>query len=220
MKLSLILAGLLSIACLAPLATGCAAPADDEDVGAATGAASGDPVYDAVVRGGTKVETDAARSAEQSASTHLVGFMPRARTTAALDRLLTVGAWKEIKDADGERPFTKASVLSDTTANGIRSIKVKLELDGGVTLDVEGTAKETADGIAVHLENTSAYKHWLAGTILEARKLSIDVELVSYESGVIVDAKMKAKLKKMEDKAAKLTGSIALIFDWLKTTTR
>jgi hypothetical protein len=43
---------------------------------------------------------------------------------------------------------------------------------------------------------------------------------VSYEGGVIVDATMKAKLRKMEEKAAKLTGSIALIFDWLKKTTR
>lgn len=219
-KLSLSFVGLLSALCLAPLMTGCAAePGDEDDAASVEGANTSNPTYDAVVRGATKVETSSARTADQSASTTLLGFMPGASPEAALDRLFEVGAWKEIRDADGEQPFTKATVKSDTTVNGVRTIAVKLELDGGVTLDVAGTAKETTKGIVVHLENTSAYKHWLAGTILEAKKLSIDVELVKYQGGVIVDAKMKAKLKKMEDKAPKLTGSIALIFDWLKKTT-
>lgn len=221
MKLSLSVVSLLSALCLAPLMTGCSAePAEDDDAAQTEGAQTTNPAYDAVVSGGTKVETSSTRNADQSASTQLLGFMPGASPEAALNRLFKVDAWKEIRDADGAQPFTKATVKSDTTTNGIRNIVVQLELDGGVKLDVAGTAKETTKGIVVHLENTSAYKHWLAGTILEAKKLSIDVALIDYRDGVIVDAKMKAKLKKMEDKAPKLTGSIALIFDWLKKTTR
>ena len=45
----------------------------------------------------------------------------------------------------------------------------------------------------------------------------VDLTLTPYQNGVIVDATMKAKLNKMEDKAPKLTGSIKIIFDWLKT---
>jgi hypothetical protein len=67
----------------------------------------------------------------------------------------------------------------------------------------------------VTLTNTNAFKHWLAGTVMDANKLTIAVRLVPYEGGVIVDATMRVKLRKMEDKAAELTGSLASIFEWL-----
>ena len=201
-------------------AVGCAAPTDDADAESSGSAISGDPKYDAVVHGKTRVDTDATRNASQSASTHMIGFIKGAKTDKVLDRLLSVKGWTEIRDADGEQPFVKAEVTSDTTVAGARKINVKLTLDKGVTLEIEGTAKQGDRGIEVRMVNTTGYKHWLAGTILEAGKMHISFDLVPYDSGVIVDATMTAKLKKMEDKAAGMTASVALVFDWIAAGAR
>ncbi|HSO36799.1 MAG TPA: hypothetical protein VLT33_29940 [Labilithrix sp.] len=212
---AVLLSLLLSLA-----AVGCAAPTDDADAESSGSAISGDPKYDAVVHGKTRVDTDATRNASQSASTHMIGFIKGAKTDKVLDRLLSVKGWTEIRDADGEQPFVKAEVTSDTTVAGARKINVKLTLDKGVTLEVEGTAKQGDRGIEVRMVNTTGYKHWLAGTILEAGKMHISFDLVPYDSGVIVDATMTAKLKKMEDKAAGMTASVALVFDWIAAGAR
>ena len=194
---------------------GCAASADDADTESSGSAVTGDPTYDAVVRGTKRVETDNTRNAAQSASTHMIGFIRGAKTDKVLTRLLSVKGWTEIRDAEGGQPFVKAEITSDTTVAGARKIGVKLTLDEGVTLEIEGTAKEGGRGIEVRMVNTTGYKHWLAGTIIEAGKMRIAFDVVPYEGGVIVDATMSAKLKKMEEKAAGMTASVALVFDWI-----
>jgi hypothetical protein len=204
---------LLSLASLT--AVGCAAPTDGPEGESSASALENDPVYDAVVRDGTKVETNAAHTADQSASTHMVGFIRGAKSDRVLNRLLSVKGWTEIEDADGARPFTKAEILSDAVVEGTRKVAVKLTLDKGVTLEVEATAKDGAHGIEVRMTNTTGYKHWLAGTILEAGRLHIAFDIVPYQGGVIVDGTMTAKLKKMEDKAAGMTAAVALVFEWV-----
>ena len=200
---------------------GCAAPEDDaEGDGSSASAFTNDPRYDAVIRGGTKVEANNVPNAEQSASTHLIGFVRGAKSDRVLARLLSVNSWSEIHDANGDKPFKKTEVLSDATANGVRTITARLTLDKGVTLEVQGTAKEGPRGIEVRMTNTTGYKHWLAGTILEKGKLHIAFDLVPYQDGVIVDATMSAKLKKMEDQAAGMTGSVKLVFDWIAAGAR
>lgn len=217
MKLSMLPAMLLGALVLSPALFGCAAPDDEtEEIGAQGGAASQDPEYDAVVRGGTKIETDDRRTADRSSSTHLVGYLPRARTEAVLDRLLAVQRWTEIRDAEGEAPFKKAERLSDASDGGVRTVTAKITTDGGAKIDLRATAKEDGERLVVTITNTKAFKHWLAGTILEPGKLVMEIELVPYEDGVIVDATMRVKLAKMEDRAAELTGSLASIFDWLR----
>ncbi len=215
MKLSMISLTLLGALVFSPVLSGCAAADQEEDVGAQGAAVGSNPEYDAVVRGGTKVETDETKTARQSASTHLVGYLPRARREAVLDRLLAVQRWTEIKDTEGAKAFSKAQLLSDDEAGGVRTITAKVTVDGGAKLDIRGTAKESGEKIVVSITNTNAYKHWLIGTVLEANKLAMDITLVPYEGGVIVDATMRAKLSKMEDRAPELTGAIASIFDWL-----
>jgi len=205
-------------ALVGPLAAGCAAPTADDDSGSSTSALGSNPVYDAVISGGTKVTANATRNSAQSASTQLMGWIPNKNAGAVLDQLFEVARWTAMRDPDGERPFTSATVSSDAASGGTRTLAAKLTLDGGVTLEVKAVAKTGEGGrITVNITNTTKYKHWLAGTILEANKLNIDLTLVPYENGVIVDAKMAAKLSKMEDKAPALTGAIKIIFDWLKT---
>lgn len=216
MKLSMLSLTLLGALVFSPVLSGCAATADDsEDVGAQGAAVGANPEYDAVVSGGTKVETDKTHNAQRSASTHLVGYLPRARAEAVLDRLLAVQRWTEIRDTEGQKAFSKAQLLSDDEAGAVRTVTAKITVDGGAKLDIRGTAKQSGEKIVVTITNTNAYKHWLMGTILEANKLVMEISLVPYEGGVIVDATMRAKLAKMEDRAPELTGSITSIFDWL-----
>lgn len=204
----LLLLSLSMIACVAPAS-------DGAEESASEGALTGDPTYDAVVRDGAKVATNATHDATQSASTHMIGFIRGAQAGRVLTRLLSVNGWTEIRDPDGDQPFHKAEILSDDDVNGVRKLHVKLTLDKGVTLEVEATARQGARGIEVRMTNTTGYRHWLAGTILEAGKLHISFDLVPYAGGVIVDATMAAKLKKMEDKAAGMTGAVTLVFDWI-----
>jgi hypothetical protein len=196
----------------------CMAPADDDDPAAASASAQTEnPFFDAVIADGTKIETDATRTARQSASTRLVGYVPGGDATALLTKLLSVARWTEIKDREGEKPFTRAEVASDTVdeETETRTVISKLTMSGRVTLDVTATAAPADEGFTVTFTNTSTYKHWLAGTILDPGKLVIDVKLVPYKRGVIIDATMRAKMRKMEDKAPELTAAIASIFEWL-----
>jgi hypothetical protein len=209
---------------LVPLvgATGCAGDTSSEDgaVDDAPAAATSVPAYDAVIRNGTKVDTEEEPTTRASASTHLLGYIPRVAPAGGVKQLLTVGRWADIRDADGTQPFTSAQIVSDSGSGATRKLTVKLTLDGGVDLDVKAVATEQDTGIVVRIVNTSAYSHWLAGTILEPEKLVMELKLVPYKDGLIVDATTRVKLAQMEDRAPKLTASIRAIFDWLKRTAR
>lgn len=207
---------LLSSLLVTPLAMGCAAPTEEDAAASSAAAQTKNPVYDAVVREGTKVTTDATRTAERSAETHLVGFVRQGDEDKLLAQLLSVGRWTEIRDAEGEQPFQRAELLSDSGDGATRTVTGKISMERNVTLEVRAVASQEGAARVVRVTNTTAFKHWLAGTVLEANKLVIDVKLVPYEGGVIVDATMRAKLKKMEDKAPELTSAIQSIFDWLK----
>lgn len=199
---------------------GCAAPTDDEDESSSEAAVGENPVYAAVARSGTKIETDRTRNADQSAKTHLVGFIRGGDSARVLDRLLSVARWTEISDGEGYRPFTRAEMLSDRTQDGVRTVAVKVTLDGGVALEIRGTSKSGADKIEIRMTNSTAYRHWLIGTVLDENKLQLSFDLVPFRGGVIVDATLKAKLKKKEDRAAELTGAVGPIFSWLAAGSR
>src|SRR5687768_15286483 len=82
---------------------GCSAETGEEaEEGSAAASAQENPLYDAVVRDGTKVTTDRTRSATQSASTHLVGFLRGADADRVVEKLLTVQRWTEVRDVDGD----------------------------------------------------------------------------------------------------------------------
>jgi hypothetical protein len=211
---SIVLLSMLAVTGLG--AGGCAAPTEEDDASSSSAAQTRNPVYDAVIANGTKVETDATRSASVSAETHLIGYVKRGNTDALLAQLLSVGRWTEIADPEGDKPFKRAEVLSDTGELGARTVTGKITMDKGVTLEVRAVATAEGGTRTVRIVNTTGFKHWLAGTILEANRLFIDVKLVPYEGGVIVDATMRAKLKKMEDKAPELTASLESIFTWLE----
>lgn len=203
------------------LGTGCAAQSEEEtgdDTGAAT---TGNPDYDAVIANGSKVDTISTPTAQQSASTHLLGFIPGVTPATSAKQLLSVAKWPDIRDANGGQPFTAASVTSDVGGSGeARKLAVKLTLTGGVELEVNVTANEQDGGVTVRIVNTSAYKVLVIGTVLEPGKLVMQLKLLPYKDGTIVDASTLVKLAKLEDRAPPLTASIAAIFDWLKTTAR
>lgn len=205
------------------LATGCAGATEDDPEGtpgSGESAQTAVPAYDAVIRNGTKVDTNDTPSARDSASTRLLGWIPRVAPGAGAKQLLTVARWADIRDPDGGQPFTQARVVSDTGTGASRKVIVKLTLDGGVDLDVKATTSEQNGAITIKLVNTSAYSHWFVGTILEPEKLVMEVKLVPYKDGVIVDATTRVKLARMEERAPKLTASITAIFAWLQRTTR
>jgi hypothetical protein len=201
---------------------GCVAPLDEDDGDTTASASSRSvPEYDAVVRGGTKVETDRTRSATQSARTRLVGYLPGATAPRAMSQLLDVARWTEIEDAEGEAAFQRARVSADERSEDGRIVDARLTLDNGVAFDVRAVATtEDDDVLRLRITNTSGYRHWLAGRILDPNALTIDVKLVPYASGVIMDATVTAKLRKMEDRAVPLTTSIELIFNWLAQPAR
>lgn len=211
------------------MGAGCSGAAEDESAESAGSAQTAVPAYDAVIRNGTKVDTAAAPTARESSSTHLLGYIPRVTPAAGLKQLLSVARWSDIRDAEGGQPFTHAQVVSDTGtaasagdggAATTRKVVVKLTLDGGVDLDVKATVSAQDGALAVRLVNTTGYSHWLVGEILAPEKLSMELKLVPYKDGLIVDATTRVKLSQMEDRAPKLTASITAIFDWLKRTTR
>lgn len=204
--------------------TGCAGATEDEDGEpapvAGASAQTAVPAYDAVIRNGTKVDTSDTPTARDSSTTHLLGWIPRVAPGIGAKQLLTVARWADIRDPDGGQPFTHAQIVSDTGTGAARKVVVKLTLDGGVDLDVKATASEQDQAITIKLVNTSAYSHWFVGMILKPENLLMEVKLVPYKDGVIVDATTRVKLEQMEDRAPKLTASITAIFDWLKRTAR
>lgn len=197
--------------CLSIGLVGCAASTEEE-------VASGDAAlseYDAVRQNGTKVESDTTPTATHSAKTRLVGYIPGTTISDVADQLLQVDRWTSIRSPEGEKPFLSGSVESDTTSAGVRTVDGKVTLDGDIPLALRATMRDSAEKALIQFTNTTGYKHWAAGKILEPGKLTIEVKLVPLEGGVIVDATMAVKLEKMEAKAGALCASLPLVFDWL-----
>jgi hypothetical protein len=92
----------------------------------------------------------------------------------------------------------------------------------GVAVDVTCTSKVQPDGSElVRIVNTSAYSHWLVGTVLQPNNMVIEAKLLSYDdAGVIFDATMRVKLEAMEDRAHELTETLGDVFSWLEKTTQ
>lgn len=204
----------LLFAIVAGSATACGAPRDNAV--SSDAAFTANPEYDAVIaRGAPRVVNDDTQSAQQSASTRVVGFVADSDPDDVVAKLLDVSRWTEIEDGEGEPAFERAVVLSESTDGSLRATNAELTMTGGVKLEIRAVVQETADGHRVRIANTTAYKHWFAGTILEPQKLSIDVKLVRYREGTIVDATARAKLRRLESQAGELTGSLEHIFRWL-----
>jgi hypothetical protein len=197
---------------------GCAAPSDDAP--AAATSTQHLTAYDEVVANGTKIESDTTITPQQSAKTHLIGYLKDRQPGVVQKQLLAIAKWTEIEDADGDQPFTQARVSSDHTADGVRTIAAKVKVSAGVEIQLGCTAKVTDDDTRViEITNTAPARHWLAGTLLETGKLTIAIKLVPYEEGTIVDATIKVKLAKMEDRARDLAGVLGPVFDWLDEST-
>ena len=216
------LARLPLVAALVLALGGIACTASTTDDGEAT--AQDLTPYDSVVSSGTKIDTDTTITATQSAKTHLVGFV-KDRTLSAIEKqLLTIGKWTQIKNPDGADPITAAHVSSDHVSGGVRSVAATISLSAGIDIALGATTKTNDDGSeSIHITNTAAARHWLAGTIVEKEKLVIDVKLVPYDNstkkGTIVDATIKVKMAQMEDKAPGLADVLPMVFTWLKTAT-
>lgn len=195
----------------------CAGETSGEDAAAADQNLT---AYDAVVKNGTKVENDTDATPTQSAKTHLVGYLKGRQPATVQKQLMSLGKWTQIKDDQGNQPFTKSRVTNDHTSDNSRTVDAVLTASAGVdiTLDAKATTGED-DTRTIHMTNTAASRHWLAGTIIDTGKLVIDVKIVPYKDGTIVDATIKVKLAQMEDKASELTGALPMTFQWLDDTT-
>lgn len=224
---------LLLLPALAATATGCAA--DAEDLGEAGSAATStrqagadDPTpgpsdaeprnaaYDAVARR-AKITNKATPGGAFSAETTLLGYVPDAKVADVQEKLLGVRKWPDIKGDDGSRVFTASRVVSDDKGETKRTIKANVTLDGDISLDTKLVADaREGGGRKVSVANTSTYRHWLAGDVLLPGKLTIDLALIPYQGGVIVDAKARVKLEASEDSAPAITGYVVPIFNWLK----
>lgn len=210
---------LLSLSLGLPV-SGCAAGVEDDPVDTAGQAATEVAAYEKVIRNGTAVENKTMPTATESASTKVTGWIPAVAPDKVLTRLLTVGSWKDITDADGQKPFTQASVVRQTGTGNVRTVDAKLVLESGLDIAAKATAKEDGNNLVVKIVNTSEYRHWFVGTVLRAEKLVIDIKLVPYKNGTIVEANMKVKLETVEDRAPEATQSLVPMFDWLKRTSR
>jgi len=214
-RLSLVLAAFLSLG-------GVACTASTDDGGEAT---SQDLTpYDSVVSKGTTIDNDNTITATQSAKTHLVGFVKDRSPDALEKQLLTIGKWTQIKNPDGDPPITAAHVSSDVTKAGVRTVAATISLSAGIDVVLGATTTTNDDGSqSIHITNTKAASHWLAGMIVDKQKLNIDVKLVPYDNnnkkGSIVDATIKVKMAQMEDKAPGLAEVLPMVFTWLKATT-
>lgn len=196
----------------AALATACAPGVEeDESVGAAQ---TVDPTYASAASGTPHIAKDTRRTARQSASTRVVQFVDGQRPDAVVEAALAVRRWTEIRDEEGKAVFSAAKVVADEgTADG-RTIRAKVTLDD-VALDVEGGAQVDGDGFRVSFTNTSAYEHWLLGTVLAPNGLTIEAKIVPFRGGTIVDGTMLVKLEKREGEAEALTAAIVSFVQWL-----
>jgi len=192
----------------------CAAPTDLAETEAA---ATGNSAFDAVVAGGPRIETDRSISARQSASTRLLGFVPGREPAAVADTFADLGRWTELRTSNGKAIFSGADVLSDERGDPVRRVSARMTVQKILTIDLSAEARAANAGAhAVSIVSTSsAGSLLLGGTVIEKGNLSIEARFVPYEGGVIVDAEMRVKTKKHEEKSAELTETIGDLFRWV-----
>jgi hypothetical protein len=219
---------LLLAAVAATAGAGCAAETDDpgsadsaatkqpDATGAPAAAEPRNAAYDAVARK-AKVTNKATPGEAVSAETTLLGYVPDAKVEDVQDKLLGVRRWPDIKADDGGRVFTASRVVSDDHGETKRTIKANVTLDGNISLDTKVVSEGRADaaGRKVSISNTSTYTYFFADVLLPG-KLTIDLQLVPYQGGVIVDGRARVKLNASEDSAPAITGYVVPIFNWLK----
>ncbi len=209
-------APLLAVAALA--ATGCAADTEDDDpTGESTAAWTANPTYDAAMRK-TKVATTPTPGGAYSAQTTLVGFIPDETVDGTVKKLLGVRRWTEVTAEDDSQVFSAARVLADDNKSPVRTVRANVTFPGRISLDAKLVAEKQADGSQkVTITNTSGYRHWLAGQILEPGKLVIELKIIAYkQGGVIVDARARVKLESQEGEAPGITSYVEPIFSWLR----
>lgn len=196
-----------------PFYAGCASDSGDSE----SNVESGNAEYDSVISANRpKISVDKTRTATQSASGRLVGWLPGSTPNKALARFVMLNKWSEIKDADGEAMFKSGSVNSAIT-NGNGTISGQLV--SAVTLKLGGSSKADANGrYTLHMENTEKATK-LFVTVVSKGNLKIDVKFIPYKKGnaegVIVDASLKVKLNVSESDADGLADGLLPIFNWL-----
>lgn len=202
---------------------GCSADTSEDDAADGTAAQTGtdagakNPTYEAVLKR-AKVATSTTPGGVTSAETTLLGYVPKEKVEDTLSKLLGVRHWTEIQNDDGSAVFTATRVVSDDNGADKRTVKAKVTMSGDISLDTRLVADKQDDGSQkITITNTSAYTHWLAGQVLDPGKLVIDIKLVPYQDGVIVDARARVKLNSHEDQAPGITAYIGPIFNWLKS---
>lgn len=202
---------------------GCSADTEGEDgatdgTAAQTGTDAGakNPTYEAVLKR-AKVVSNATPGGATSAETTLLGYVPKEKVEDTLAKLLGVRHWTEIQNDDGSAVFTATRVASDDNGATKRTVKANVTLSGDISLDTKVVAEKQDDGSQkITITNTSGYRHWLAGQVLDPGKLVIEIKLVPYQDGVIVDAHARVKLDVQENQAPTITAYIVPIFNWLK----
>ena len=206
-------AGLLSLALLTT--TACAAPSDDESTSGAD-AVSASTGYDSVVRDGRKFDTNKLVSATQSASTHLVAYVPGGKEDKLLAKLVSLKRWTEIRDENGKHPFSDSVVRSDERSGATQTVKARLTIQKLLSVDLAAVAVADPSSRAT-ITNTANVGHLLAGgTVIEVGKLVLDVKFIPHHQGVIIDATMRVKARKFEDEAFGFTETVGPLVDWLQ----
>lgn len=218
---------LVAVALTALATVACAGTAEDgsaADAGNAAAAQTANPAYEAAARASSpKVETTTTPGEEVSSATSLLGFVPNRTVDEVASQLVDITRWREIKD--GPDPiFSSARELRDDEASPRRTVAGKVTLaSGDISLDVALTADARPDATRVVVTNTTGYRNFLLGRILDPGKLTMSFKLVPYERegrgprGVIVEATVRVKLESFEDRAGAISSAVTPIFSWLKS---
>jgi hypothetical protein len=207
---------------------GCAAETDDpgsadsaatrqpDATGAPSAAEPRNAAYDAAARK-AKITNKATPGEAVSAETTLLGYIQTASVEEVQDKLLGVRRWPDIKADDGGRVFTASRVVSDDHGEAKRTIMANVTLEGNISLDTKvlSEARPEGTGRKVSITNTSTYTYFFSDVLLPG-KLTIDLQLIPYQGGVIVDGRARVKLNASEESAPSITGYVVPIFNWLK----
>lgn len=181
---------------------------------------SGNAEYDAVIAANApKITVDKTRTASQSASGHLVGWIPGSTPGRVLKRLGKLNQWNEIIGTDGEPLFESGTVTKNTIdANGNGALEG--ELVAAATLKLGGTSKNVGGRLMLHLENITPAKKLIFVTVVDKGNLKIDGKIIPYTkggvSGVILDATLKIKLNLAQEEADGMADGLKPIFEWVK----
>jgi hypothetical protein len=197
--------------------TGCAADTDDEaPTGESTAAWTANPTYDAAMKR-SKITTTPTPGSAFSATTTLVGYIPDDTADDTLKKLFGVRSWTQVTAEDGSKVFSAARVIADDNRSPIRTVRANVTFPGSIAIDTKLVGEKQADGSQkVTITNTTGYYHWFAGQVLDPGKFVIELKIIPYKDGVIVDARARVKLNSQEGQAPEITSYIVPIFDWLK----